>query len=70
MCDDECPRCGARDLSPFKSKDLTELVTADGAEFIVLRSPETAEHDPDYGEVGRFSTRAKAEEFLSNLDPT
>jgi hypothetical protein len=29
----------------------------------VLRSPETAEHDPDYAEVARFPTRAKAEEF-------
>ena len=57
-------------MSPFKSEDLTELVIPEGKEFIVLRSPETAEHDPDYEEIGRFPTQAKAEEFLSNFDPT
>jgi hypothetical protein len=31
----------------------------------VLWSPETAEHDPDYRELGRFSSRKKALEFLS-----
>jgi hypothetical protein len=69
-CDDECPHCGARDMSPFKSEDLTELVIPEGKEFIVLRSSETAEHDPDYEEIGRFPTKAMAEEFLSSFDPT
>jgi hypothetical protein len=27
-----------------------------------------AEHDPDYREVGRFSTREKAEEFLASVE--
>ena len=31
----------------------------------VLRSPDTAEHDPDYRELGRFPSREKALEFLS-----
>ena len=66
MCDDECPYCGARDMSPYKSEDLTELIEREGTEFVVLRSPETAEHDPDYEELGRFPTRAKAEEFLAS----
>ncbi len=26
MCDDECPHCGARDMSPSRSEDLTELI--------------------------------------------
>jgi DNA-directed RNA polymerase subunit RPC12/RpoP len=25
-CDDECPHCGFRDMTPFKSEDLTELI--------------------------------------------
>ncbi|TMJ57564.1 MAG: hypothetical protein E6G82_16040 [Alphaproteobacteria bacterium] len=67
-CDDECPRCGARDMSPFNSEDLTEVVGRHGGEFIALRSPSSAEHDPDYIEVGRFPTRKKAEEFLAVLE--
>ena len=23
MCDDECPHCGARDMTPYNSEDLT-----------------------------------------------
>jgi hypothetical protein len=67
-CDDECPHCGARDMSPFKSEDLTEFVAPDGQEFVVIRSSDDAEHDPDYQELGRFPTRAKAEEFLVSID--
>jgi hypothetical protein len=44
------------------------LVEPDGREFAVLRSPDTAEHDPDYLEVGRFPTREKAEEFLASVE--
>lgn len=66
MCDDECPHCGASDMTPFKSEDLTELIEQDGAEFVVIRSSESAEHDPDYRELGRFPTCAKAEEFLAS----
>ena len=68
MCDDQCPHCGFRDMSPVKSKDLTELILPDGKEFIVLRSPDSAEHDPDYEEIGRFPTQAKAQEFLASHD--
>jgi hypothetical protein len=32
---------------------------------IVLWSPETAEHDPDYRELGRFPTEQQAIDFLS-----
>ncbi len=24
MCDDDCPHCGARHMSPFKSEELTD----------------------------------------------
>jgi hypothetical protein len=65
MCDDDCPHCGARHSTPVDSDDLTVLVEPDGSEFVVLRSPDTAEHDPDYREVGRFPTREQALEFLA-----
>jgi hypothetical protein len=55
-------------MSPVKSKDLTELVLPDGKEFVVMRSSNTAEDDPDYEEIGRFPTRAKAQEFLTAHD--
>jgi hypothetical protein len=45
------------------SDDLTVLIERDGTDFIVLRSPDTAEHDPDYAEIRRFPSRDKAEEF-------
>jgi hypothetical protein len=67
-CDDDCPYCGARHSTPVDSDDLTVVVETDGSEFVVLRPPDTAEHDPDYREVGRFPTRVMAEEFLALVD--
>lgn len=63
-CDDECPHCGFRDMSPFNSEDLTELIVQEGDKFIVLRSSKDAEDDPDYEELGRFATPDAAKEFL------
>ena len=51
-------------------ENLTELIEEDGKEFVAIRSPDTAEDDPDYREVGRFPTREKAEEFLASVDAT
>lgn len=64
-CDDDCPHCGARHMAPCDSQDLTTLVEHDGREYVVRWSPETAEHDPDYRELGRFATRAEALGFLT-----
>jgi hypothetical protein len=55
-------------MSPARSEDLTELIEQEGAEFVVLRSTDAAEHDPDYRELGRFPTREKAEEFLASYE--
>jgi hypothetical protein len=52
-------------MSPTRSDDLIEQ---EGGEFVVLRSPDTAEHDPDYEELGRFPTRVRAEEFLASYE--
>lgn len=68
MCDDDCPHCGARHMTPTRSEDLTEFIEEENGEFVVIRSPDSAEHDPDYEEVGRFSTRAQAEEFLATTE--
>jgi len=64
MCDDDCPHCGARHMSPNDSDDLTVVIVRDGKKYVVLQSPETAGHYPDYCELGAFRTRAKAEAFL------
>jgi hypothetical protein len=55
-------------MSPFDSENLTEFVEQDGKEFVVIRSPESAEDDPDYRELGRFPTRPEAEEFLASIE--
>jgi hypothetical protein len=55
-------------MSPFQSEDLTELIERQGDEFVAIRSPDSAEHDPDYREVGRLPTRAKAEEFFATVE--
>ena len=65
MSDDDCPHCGARHMSPSDSDDLTEVIERDGRQYVVLWSPETAGHDPDYRELGRFPTRKQAEAFLA-----
>ena len=52
-------------MSPYTSDDLTEVIEREGLEYVVLWSPETAEHDPDYRELGRFPTRKQAEGFLA-----
>ena len=65
MCEDDCPHCGARHMSPYDSDNLTTVVEPSGTEYVVLWSPETAEHDADYRELGRFPTRAQAENFMA-----
>jgi hypothetical protein len=56
-------------MTPYESDDLTEVIEADGDKFVVLRSSETAGDQPDYRELGRFSTCAEAEAFLSASRP-
>jgi hypothetical protein len=55
-------------MCPTKSEDLTELIEQCDDEFVVLRSPDTVEHTPDYEELGRFPTRVKAEAFLDSYE--
>lgn len=53
-------------MSPFDSDDLTEIIEECRGKFVVLRSPGTAEHVPEYKEIGRFSTVEEAETFLNS----
>jgi hypothetical protein len=62
FCDDDCPHCGAR--VPYDSEDLTLVIEQEGTEFVELESAETAEHEPNYRELGRFATEQRAQEFL------
>jgi hypothetical protein len=55
-------------MCPTKSEDLSDLIEEEAGEFVVLRSPDSAEHDPDYEEIGRFPARTKAEQFLASYD--
>jgi hypothetical protein len=66
MCDDDCPHCGARHMSPDESDDLTKIVIRDGGFFVAYWSPVTAEHYPDYREMGRFNSPIEAEKFLAS----
>lgn len=52
-------------MSPYGSENLTTLIEEDGEVFVVLWSPESAEHNPDYRELGRFASRQEAVNFLS-----
>jgi hypothetical protein len=38
-------------MSPYESDDLTEVVEQRDGKFVALRSPESAEHVPDYQEI-------------------
>jgi hypothetical protein len=52
-------------MSPYDSDELTTLIEEEGKQFVVFWSPETAEHNPDYRELGRFRTRAQALKFIA-----
>jgi hypothetical protein len=66
MCDDDCPYCGARHMQPYTSDDLTFVVEESDGSFVVHRSPHTAEHNPDYVEVGRFPSEEQANAFVGH----
>ena len=54
-------------MSPYESDDLTEVIEERAGAFVVLRSPETAEHAPDYCEIAKFSTQEQAETYLTSF---
>jgi DNA-directed RNA polymerase subunit RPC12/RpoP len=64
-CDDDCPHCGFRHMSPTKSEDLTYVIERQGNEFVVLWSPNSAGDEPEYCELTSFPTQQQAEGYLS-----
>jgi DNA-directed RNA polymerase subunit RPC12/RpoP len=63
-CDDDCPHCGARHMSPCDSDDLTYLIKEDDGEFVVLRSADDAEDSPRYQRVFRTNSKQTAQEWI------
>jgi hypothetical protein len=51
MCDDDCPKCGARHMSPYEGDDLTEIVEERDGKFVALHSSEFAEDAARYEEI-------------------
>jgi hypothetical protein len=68
MCDDDCRSCGNRHISPDESDDLTEIIARRGPRFVVLRSPDSAEHSADYAEVATFAAIEQAAAFLETAE--
>jgi predicted nucleic acid-binding Zn-ribbon protein len=64
MCDDDCPHCGARHMSPDDSDDLTGIIEREKWAFVVLWSSDAAEHSPEYEEVARFRSEKLAKAYL------
>lgn len=64
MCDDTCPHCGARDMTPYASEELTTLIEEERGEFVVLWSPETI---PTTANSGAFRP---AKRHWSSCPPT
>ena len=64
MCDDDCPGCGARHMSPSHSDDLTRVVERPASDFVVFSSPASADEAPDYEEVARFPTLEQVALYL------
>jgi hypothetical protein len=52
-------------MSPCDADDLTHIITKRGDAFVVFRSSDTAEHKPDYQQVGVFPTLELAEIALA-----
>jgi hypothetical protein len=68
MVDEECPYCNAKDISPYDANDVTFLVVKQERGYVVLRSPDTAEHHPDYVEIREFATRDLAETYVIEME--
>jgi hypothetical protein len=66
MCDDDCPYCGARHMSPSHSDDLTKIIERKADCFVVCWSPASADDDPNYQQVAAFPTLKLAEAYISD----
>lgn len=62
-CNERCPKCDA-EIEPYDWDNLSVVVqqTRDRAGWLVLVSPNSAEHKPNYVETV-FATREEANDF-------
>jgi|ERR1700722_7357810 hypothetical protein len=67
-CDDDCPRCGARDTGPVDSIDLTEVIEEYEGKFLVFMSPDSAEDSADYELIAECDTRDAAEKIINESE--
>jgi hypothetical protein len=63
-CDDDCPHCGSRHMSPYHSIDLTAIIQEHRGKLLVYKSPDSAEHSPDYDLIAEFCTREGAMDYV------
>jgi DNA-directed RNA polymerase subunit RPC12/RpoP len=65
-CDDDCPHCGARHMSPCDSDDLSVTVEGpdDEGNYTVMRSADDAEDSPDYQSVFRTNSKEEAQRWI------
>ena len=64
MCEDDCPTCDARHMTPYDGDDLTRIIEEREGEFIVYGSPATAEHYPNYERIAKFPTLRQAKIYV------
>ena len=71
-CDDECPECEERNISPVYSVDLTVVVEPDGdGSWTIWHSPPQAEEYPLYEVVGRVDPKKSGSlKFMTNAKAT
>ena len=67
IVDDECPACGARNVSAADTDDLTFTIKEEPQCFAVLQSSDTAEDTPKYSEIIRFLRRDFAEAYIESV---
>jgi len=51
-------------MSPYDSDYITEIIEEREGQFLVYRSPASAEHYPNYERVAKFPTLKQAETYL------
>lgn len=51
-------------MSPYESDELTGIIERRGNTFVVLWSPDTAGHSPNYDEVARFRSQKAADSYI------
>jgi hypothetical protein len=69
MCEDDCPNCDFRHMTPVSSDDLTYIIEEQKGGFALLHSPDMAEHFPDYLEIATFPTREEARRYQNSVSP-